>query len=410
VACIPWPWRAPLDPGIAASYFSGVTSNSIEVLVRFARLASEIQSAEGILPLLCDAIAEHVGAAAVAVVEIGPYGAKLIPSAHTPRELVDLELDPDAVGAETIDALLRACGGRFEHATARPLIAGGGLFGSVVMFFTEPPGPEKLSLGDGLIDVAAVALESVARMRQLVEQHAVLRAREETLAKSEKLRALGQMASGVSHDLKNILHPLSGYLQLAERALKRDKPEDAKDLVAKARQSLMRGVQTIERLRDYGRQSSDSKPEAIDLNQLVTEAVDVARPRMVGAGRAACAVDVDLGSPRAVMGQSGDIVNALVNVMVNALDAMSSSGGTLTIRTGSEGDSTWVEIADTGPGISLEVQARIFEPFFTTKGDEGTGLGLAMVHACMQRHGGSVKLESTVGEGTRFVLSFPRAT
>jgi signal transduction histidine kinase len=101
-------------------------------------------------------------------------------------------------------------------------------------------------------------------------------------------------------------------------------------------------------------------------------------------------------------------VSALVNLIVNAIEAM--NGGTITLRTGVGDDGVWVQVSDNGPGMPPDVERRIFEPFFTTKGSEGTGLGLAMVYACMQRQGGTVKVETAEGKGTTFTLSFPKAS
>jgi signal transduction histidine kinase len=117
----------------------------------------------------------------------------------------------------------------------------------------------------------------------------------------------------------------------------------------------------------------------------------------------------ELESPPLVTGRSGEIVSALVNLVVNAIDAM-PSGGTITLRTGQTDTSSWVAVQDDGPGMPPEIERRVFEPFFTTKGEEGTGLGLAMVYACMQRHGGSVALETAPGRGTTFTLSFPKVS
>ena len=115
---------------------------------------------------------------------------------------------------------------------------------------------------------------------------------------------------------------------------------------------------------------------------------------------------LELGAPPKVMGRTADVVNAVVNLVVNAIDAL-ASGGTVTLRTGVEGGASSVSIADDGPGMSADVAEKVFEPFFTTKGDEGTGLGLAMVFACMNRHGGSVQLATEPGAGARFTLRFP---
>jgi len=155
--------------------------------------------------------------------------------------------------------------------------------------------------------------------------------------------------------------------------------------------------------------SRDARAEDIDLNLLVHEAAEIARPRTASrvAGRISRIVE-EPGLPHPVKGRSADIVSAIVNLVVNAIDAM-PNGGNITLRTGESDGASFVQVADDGPGMPPEVESRIFEPFFTTKGAEGTGLGLAMVYACMQRHGGSVKVETAPGRGTTFTLSFPRA-
>ena len=120
-------------------------------------------------------------------------------------------------------------------------------------------------------------------------------------------------------------------------------------------------------------------------------------------------VSEELAPTPQVVAQSGEIVSAILNLVVNAIDAM-PSGGTITLRTGQTDTSSWVAVQDDGPGMPPEIERRVFEPFFTTKGEEGTGLGLAMVYACMQRHGGSVALETAPGRGTTFTLSFPKVS
>jgi signal transduction histidine kinase len=174
------------------------------------------------------------------------------------------------------------------------------------------------------------------------------------------------------------------------------------------KQVLTRGVETIERLRDYSRQAPEARASDVDLNHLVREASEIAKPRMAARG-VVSRMKFDLGEPPKVPGKPGEIVSALVNLIVNAIDAM-PKGGTVTLKTGASEDGAWVVIADDGPGMSKDVEERVFDPFFTTKGEEGTGLGLAMVFASMQRHGGSVTLETAPGKGAAFTLKFPRAT
>src|ERR1019366_4884379 len=317
-------------------------------------------------------------------------------------------LEPDVMGEELGRELLAACKGRFEKVHSCPLVSGGGLFGSVVMFFGVAHQPEQLALAEALVDLAAIALGSAAQTQQLMKSNAELRASQNALAHTEKLRALGQMAAGVSHDLKNILNPLSLHLQLVERAIDRGQTSEAKESIGDMKQALTRGVETIERLRDYSRQSPASRAEEVDLNRLVQEASAIARPRMAARGGRMSRIREELGAPPAVLGRSGEIVSALVNLIVNAIDAL-RDGGTITLRTGESDGGSWVQVADDGSGMPPDVEAHVFEPFFTTKGEDGTGLGLAMVYASMQRHGGSVRLETAPGKGAAFTLWFPRS-
>jgi signal transduction histidine kinase len=220
------------------------------------------------------------------------------------------------------------------------------------------------------------------------------------------------MAAGISHDLKNILNPLSLHLQVIARAVDRGELADAKESAVEAKQVVLRGVQTLERLREFSRQEKEKKTELVELDRLAHEGAEIARPRMAatGGGRVV-AIHEELQQPPPIMAVAGEIVSAIVNLVVNAIDAIGATkqGSKITLRTGAVDGAAFVEIEDDGPGMPEEVAKRVFEPFFTTKGVEGTGLGLAMVYATMQRHGGDVALDTAPGKGTRFRLRFPRA-
>ena len=214
------------------------------------------------------------------------------------------------------------------------------------------------------------------------------------------------MAAGVTHDLKNILNPISLYLQVLERAARRGDTDGVKNGIEEARRVVRRGVETVERLTEFSRQAPEAKLESADVNDLVHEAGDLAKPRMASRRGRMNTIREELGSPPLISARTGEIVSAIVNLVVNAIDAM-PDGGTITLRTRAERGGAIVEVADDGPGMTPDVEKRVFEPFFTTKGDAGTGLGLAMVYACVQRHGASIALVTAPGEGTTFTLWFP---
>jgi signal transduction histidine kinase len=383
---------------------------AIDVLIRFARLVSDASEGAEVLPLLGEALLEHVPAAGCAVVEIAASGeARLAVARGVPPSVHEAVLEADTIGEELGEQLLTEAAGTFTEEQTRPLVAGGNLFGAVVIFFdhARPVTPEGMQLADGLVDLAAIALGNAAALAKLEHSHAELAASQQMLARSEKLRALGQMAAGVSHDLRNILNPLSLHLQFIDRSLDKGKVADAKESCAEMKQVLVRGVQTLERLREYSRQSKESKTELVELDLLVREAAEIARPRMASVGGSGVRIAQDLGGPPSVMAMSGEVVSALVNLLVNAIDAMAGKGGTITLRSGESNGGSFVRVEDDGPGMPKDVEKRVFEPFFTTKGTEGTGLGLAMVYACMQRHGGTVTLATQPGQGTAFTLWFP---
>src|SRR5262249_10799979 len=113
-----------------------------------------------------------------------------------------------------------------------------------------------------------------------------------------------------------------------------------------------------------------------------------------------------LGSPPLALIRPADCVTAIVNLVFNAVDALEGKGK-ITVGTGRSDGGAWIEVADNGPGIPPEIKSRILEPFFTTKGDAGTGLGVSIVFAFIQRYGGRLEIESEYGQGARFRMWFP---
>lgn len=388
----------------------GPEGATLDALLRYSRVIASAARPEEVLSLLADAGVEHVGAEAAAVVAVAASGeARLAASRGLPKELAAWHADPDAVGDEIGHGLCAACNGRFARAHSLPLVSGGDLFGTLVLLLerNEPLDPDRVALAAGLADLAAIGLGRAEQFAALSRSYAELRASRELLAQTEKLRALGQMAAGVSHDLKNILNPLSLHLQFLSRIVPKD-VTDAHESIQEMRQVLARGVETIERLREFSRQTPSAKVELVDLNRIVREAAKICAARLAARRAPRVTIDDRLGEPGLVAMRASEGVAAIVNLVVNAIDAL-AEGGTITLTSGAEDGGGWVRIADDGPGMPPEVQQRVFEPFFTTKGTEGTGLGLAMVYAFAQRHGGRVTLETAPGEGAAFTLWLPSA-
>jgi len=391
--------------------------HSLAVLSRFGELLSGGAEPGVIFRELTRAAVEHLGARAAVAVGIGEDGsARIVASENVPEEIPGFPgEDTDAIGPELGDELLRACIADRPDSPCRdafpvvvPLTSGGGLFGSVIYVFPKDKVLDdfELAFAHALAGLTASGLNTAARYTELAKGYAELRASREVLERSQKLRALGEMAAGVSHDLKNILNPLALHLQFLQRAIPKDNI-DALDSVLEMRRVLQRGLETIERLRDFSRQAPAGRVETTDLNRICHEALEICRPRTRSKHDLHYTLVERFGTPPTVTLQASEAVAAVVNLIVNAIDAM-ATGGTVTVSTGTtEEGNAFLTVADNGPGMSPEIEHRVFEPFFTTKGQEGTGLGLAMVYAFVQRHRGRIALKTAPGEGAAFTLTFP---
>jgi PAS domain S-box-containing protein len=227
---------------------------------------------------------------------------------------------------------------------------------------------------------------------------------EAALLQGQKLRALGQMAAGVAHDLRNILSPLGLLLPVLERTDAQD--QHVVEAIELMRTGLERGKQTIDRLREFSRQTPEaSSSEPIDVDAIVREAVRLCRTR-TRESLVPIAIEEALAANALVRVNGGELLSAIINLIVNAVDAM-PNGGEIQLASGSDDRGVWIDVHDTGAGMSADVQKRAFEPFYTTKGDKGVGLGLAMVYAFVARHEGEVRLMSAPGHGTRVTLVLP---
>lgn len=376
------------------------------LLLELSQLVSAPHAPAEVLRGLVDAAVEHLGADGAAVLEIVEDGQPRVAAARQAPGLESIDEDPKMAGADigTLAERMRvSCRRRFDSVSTLPLVSEGDIFGALVLF-SEQPGSldeKKLRVIGGLANLAATSLAKAYQYEQLQRTFADLEASREALVRGEKLRALGRMSAGIAHDLKNVLNPLFIQLQRLERKVE---GEAAVKIAAQMKQTLHRGLETVERLRVYGRQSSEGRTAACDLNTLVDEAVAMCRSLKRTEGKPE--ISVAHGQPPRVLVDPSELVTAIVNLVVNAVDA-ADGPARVTIRTGESGGGGWVEVADAGPGIAADVQARIFEPFFTTKGQQGTGLGLAIVSAFVERHGGRIEIESAPGQGTRFSLWFP---
>jgi len=232
----------------------------------------------------------------------------------------------------------------------------------------------------------------------------------QAVVQQERLRALGQMASGIAHDINNAITPAALYI---ESLLEQDKTLNprARERLSLVQQAIAAVVQTVARLREFCRpREAQSAREAVDLNDVVQQSVALTRARWhtmaLGKG---ISIQTELNLAKdlpATLGSESEIRDAIVNLIFNAVDAM-PAGGTITLQTRALANWVTVEVRDTGIGMDEQTCRRCLEPFFSTKGEQGNGLGLAMVYGMLKRHGGEIEIVSEPGRGTTMRLQFP---
>lgn len=246
-----------------------------------------------------------------------------------------------------------------------------------------------------------------------------LQVAQEALRQSQKMEAVGQLTGGIAHDFNNLLAGISGALELLSKRLREGRLNGMDRYIDAAQGSAQRAAALTQRLLAFSRrQTLDPKPT--DTNRLINGMEDLIR-RSVGPN-----VDVEVvgaGGLWATRIDQSQLENALLNLCINARDAMAPDGGRLTIETSnkwldersakardlSPGQYVSLCVTDTGSGMPPDIQAQAFDPFFTTKPmGQGTGLGLSMIHGFVRQSGGQVRIYSEVGKGTTMCLYLPR--
>lgn len=246
---------------------------------------------------------------------------------------------------------------------------------------------------------------------QLREALDELQETQSQIIQQERLRALGQMASGIAHEINNSLGIVLGFTEILLNVPgKLDDRDRVQRYLSMIHTAAKDGAEVVRRMREFYRQrKTDDLFGPLDLNQLVEETVSLTEPRWrnqaQGAGTSV-RIETDFGSIPLVEGNGAQLREVLTNLIINAVDAIEREGR-VTIRTHSAGEQVIVTVSDTGRGMNEDTRTRCFDPFFSTKGEDGTGLGLSLVQGIIGRHDGSVDVESTPKQGTTFTLRFP---
>ena len=317
--------------------------------------------------------------------------------------------------------------GGLQALVVAPLRAESRVFGVLVAARREP---QSFSSGDceflrQLSEHVALAAHQAQLYDALQRAYENLRQSQEAVVQQERLRALGQMASGVAHDINNAISPIALY---TESLLEREPTlsERARSYLTTIQTAIHDVARTVSRMREFYRpQEARAALAKIELDDVIRGVLELTQARWRDLPQERGAVielQTDFARPPvAIMGAENEIRDALTNLVFNAADAM-ADGGTLTVRTKSvvrqakdaadaeaQAEMVCLEVSDTGIGMEAETRRRCLEPFFTTKGERGTGMGLAMVYGMAQRHRAELEIDSVPGQGTTVRLVFPAA-
>jgi signal transduction histidine kinase/ActR/RegA family two-component response regulator len=247
---------------------------------------------------------------------------------------------------------------------------------------------------------------------QLVEKNILLdhkQSYESYIQHLEKLKMVGELASGSAHHLNNILSVISGRSQILVKKL--NESPHLRD-IKMIEQAAADGALAVRRLQSVKSQSGESqKKEIVNVNDLIIEVIEIVRPRFEREAQSTGItydVKLTLGSFSAVKGDPAGLREVFLNIINNAFDAM-PKGGVLTVQTSYEKNKIFIFISDSGNGVSDEMKEKIFEPFFTTKGEEGNGLGLSIAAEIVSNHQGKIYVDSISEKGSIFMVELPAA-
>jgi PAS domain S-box-containing protein len=244
---------------------------------------------------------------------------------------------------------------------------------------------------------------------ELQDEIAERKKMEEALIQSEKLKSLGTITAGISHEFNNILNIISGNVQLLQMDYKDHRK--LMDSLSVIKKSIDNGASITDRMCEFTHSEADTMDfVSADINKLLTQSVEFLMPRWRNMAQA-CGINYNMdmeGMKKvpSILCNPLEIRDVFVNIINNALDSM-PDGGRISFRTWSRDNTVFVSITDIGKGMSGDVKKNVFDPFFTTKRPEGTGLGMSTSYSKVVRHSGKIEVDSEEGKGSTFTLQFP---
>lgn len=275
--------------------------------------------------------------------------------------------------------------------------------------------PTDLQFLNALMTYVAYALDnarlleetrqSAKRLQEVIDE---LKATQEQLVRGETLRAIGVLASGVTHHLNNLLAVTLGRIKLVRREVEEPAVQRSLEIAERA---ALDAAEVVRQVRGFSQAQPVSEAVPVDLNQLAHEVLGLTRPHWQDEAQLRgihIQASLEPGQIPAITGDPASLREVFMSLLLNAIDAL-PKGGQITVRTWASKQGVHGSVTDTGEGMSEKVRRRALEPFFTTKGPKSTGLGLSVTYGIIQRHGGDLAIESAEGRGTTVTFRLPLA-
>jgi PAS domain S-box-containing protein len=323
---------------------------------------------------------------------------------YTPQELT---------GMEWVRVMNGACQDEIMGAINRSPDPEGALITHETDVTQKSGGKRRVEVSRAQLSLPAGKAHTIIYLKDITDKKQL----EGRLIQSEKLKALGEMAAGVAHDLNNVLGAILGRAQLLNLGLTRRKgdstgisDETVRKELGIIEQAARDGAHTIKKIREFSSPKTDeSKFVLLNANELMEGTLELVKPKIKDeAEEKGIPINVQMvpGELLWVMGNPSELKEVLLNVVLNSIDAL-PQGGTITLRVRRNNGYASIEVSDNGIGIPSSIKGCIFDPFFTTKGLQRSGLGLSISYGIIQRHRGEIQVESQEGIGTTFTIQLP---
>ncbi len=298
----------------------------------------------------------------------------------------------------------------FKSGIKVPLVNKDDVIGAFALWSLKPRcyGAREQRILERLAAQIAPAIENAKLYEEVEQTLETLRSTQEQLVKVERLRAMGELASGVAHDFNNALAAILGQTQLMITHHPSQSQRRSLELIEQAAHD---SAHVVRRILDFARFQADADFSAVDVNQLISDVVELTRHKWHNYAHSkglSITVRTHPADVPKALGNYADLREVLMNMVINSCEAFESDGF-IDISTGGAQENVIISIADTGMGMTPEVKQKIFEPFFTSKGESGTGLGLSVAFGIISHHNGTIEVDTEPGRGTIMRILLPIA-